>query len=248
MAGPTSLHALALNLPPADGYLIDLDGTLVSGGRPLPGARDLLTGLGAPFVILSNDSEHVSRQLAASFREWGLTIQPRSIILAGVVAIETIARRSPGARVLLLGSPALRVLALQHGLDLESNRPEVVLLARDRDFSFERLAAAARAVQRGAQVVLACPDTSHPGHDGEPVPEVGALAAALFACVGPVPHEVIGKPEPTLFAIGCERLGIPASRCIMIGDNPLTDGAGAARAGIAFCQVAGVQQETEFAG
>jgi ribonucleotide monophosphatase NagD (HAD superfamily) len=78
------------------------------------------------------------------------------------------------------------------------------------------------------------------------VPEVGALAAALFACIGPVPYEVIGKPEPTLFAIGCERLGIPAERCIMIGDNPLTDGAGATRAGIAFCQVAGVHPDVEL--
>jgi HAD superfamily hydrolase (TIGR01549 family) len=67
---------------------------------------------------------------------------------------------------------------------------------------------------------------------------VGALAAALFACVGDIPHEVIGKPEPTLFAIGCARLGIPAAQCIMIGDNPLTDGSGASRAGMRFLQVA----------
>ena len=245
MGRPSTLLALAASPPQADGYLIDLDGTLVSGGALLPGARDLLTRLPAPFVILSNDSEHVPQQLSAQFRKWGLHVPPRNIILAGVVAIETIARRTPGARVLVIASPALRVLALRHGLDLESDRPEFVLLARDRRFSFEKLAAAAKALQRGATLMLACPDTSHPGPDGEPVPEVGALAAALLACAGSVPYEVIGKPEPTLFAIGSGRLGIPAERCIMLGDNPLTDGEGAVRAGIGFCQIAGIRHDFE---
>jgi ribonucleotide monophosphatase NagD (HAD superfamily) len=148
---------------------------------------------------------------------------------------------------MLLGSPALRVIASRHGLQLDSDRPDIVLLARDRSFSFDKLAAAAKAVQRGARVVLACPDLSHPGPDGEPVPEVGALAAALFACVGEVPHEVVGKPEPTLFKIGCQRLGIEAAQCVMIGDNPLTDGAGAVRAGIPFFQVAGIGSNVPLA-
>jgi HAD superfamily hydrolase (TIGR01450 family) len=237
-----TLEALAGDPPPADGYLIDLDGTLLSGSTLLPGAISFLSKLHAPFVILSNDSEHVPQEIAGIFRKNGLPLGRRSVILAGAVAIETIAVRSPGASVMLLASPALAVLAQKLGLRLDNGRPDFVLMARDRAFSFDKLAAAARAVQRGARVVLACPDTSHPGPNGEPVPEVGALAAALFACVGPVQHEVIGKPEATLFRIGCERLGMAPAQCLMIGDNPLTDGAGASRAGIAFCQVAGVTE------
>lgn len=237
-----TLQALAGDPPQADGYLIDLDGTLLSGSALLPGAIGFLSKLRAPFVILSNDSEHVPQEIAGIFRKNGLPLGRRDVILAGAVAIETIAERTPGASVMLLASPALAVLAQKLGLRLDNGRPDIVLVARDRAFSFDKLAAAARAVQRGARVVLACPDTSHPGPNGEPVPEVGALAAALFACVGPVPHEVIGKPEATLFRIGCERLGIAPAQCLMIGDNPLTDGAGASRAGIAFCQVAGVTE------
>ncbi len=233
-----TLQALSGDPPQADGYLIDLDGTLLSGSVLLPGAISFLSKLSAPLVILSNDSEHVPQEIAVIFRKSGLLLSERDVILAGAVAIETIAERSPGASVMLIASPALAVLARRLGLRLDNSRPDIVLLARDRGFNFDKLAAAARAVQRGARVVLACPDTSHPGPGGEPVPEVGALAAALFACVGPVPHEVIGKPEATLFRIGCERLGRQPSQCLMIGDNPLTDGAGASRAGIAFCQVA----------
>lgn len=237
-----TLQALAGDPPQADGYLIDLDGTLMSGSALLPGAIGFLSKLRAPFVILSNDSEHVPHEIAGIFRKNGLPLGRRDVVLAGAVAIEAIAERSPGASVMLLASPPLAVMAQKLGLRLDNSRPDIVLLARDRAFSFDKLAAAARAVQRGARVVLACPDTSHPGPNGDPVPEVGALAAALFACVGTVPHEVVGKPEATLFRIGCERLGIPPAQCLMIGDNPLTDGAGASRAGIAFCQVAGVTE------
>ncbi len=237
-----TLQMLVSDPPKADGYLIDLDGTLLSGASLLPGAVSFLSQLRAPFVILSNDSEHVPQQIAAIFRKSGLPLGRRDVVLSGAVAVEIIAARSPGARMMLLGSPALAVLAQKLGLRLDTAHPDIVLVARDRSFSFAKLAAAAKAVQRGAHVVLACPDTSHPGPNGEPVPEVGALAAALFACVGPVPHEVIGKPEPTLFRIGCERLGIAPAQCLMIGDNPLTDGAGASRAGIGFCQVAGIAE------
>ncbi|MDO8358741.1 MAG: HAD-IA family hydrolase [Devosia sp.] len=235
-----TLQALASDPPRADGYLIDLDGTLLSGSSLLPGAVTFLSELRAPFVILSNDSEHVPQQIAAIFRKNGLPLGRRDVVLAGAVAIEAVAERSPGARIMLMASPALCVLARRLGLRLDTDAPEIVLVARDRAFSFDKLALAARAVRRGASVVLACPDTSHPGPVGDPVPEAGALAAALFACTGPVPFEVIGKPEPTLFRIGCERLGIQSAQCLMIGDNPLTDGAGASRAGIAFCQVAGI--------
>jgi HAD superfamily hydrolase (TIGR01450 family) len=230
---------LAARPPEADGYLIDLDGTLISGSALLVGAVDLLSSLRKPFVILSNDSEHVPHFVAGMFRKNGLPIGRRDVILAGAVAIETIAERSPGASVLLLASPALAIFAQKHGLRLHTSNPEIVLVARDRTFTFEKLAAAAAAVRRGARVILACPDTSHPGPKGDPIPEAGSLAAALFACVGPVPYEVIGKPEPQMFTIGCERLGVAPDRCLMIGDNPSTDGVGASRAGIAFCQVAG---------
>ncbi len=242
-----TLGALAVDLQDVGGYLIDLDGTLMSGSTLLPGAADFLRKLPVPFIVLSNDSEHVPQQLSTLFRQSGIAIKPRNIVLCGVVAIEVIAARQPGARVMLLGSPALRVLALRLGLLLETERPDIVLLARDRAFSFEKLAAAAKAVERGARLVLACPDTSHPGPEGEHVPEVGALAAALFACIGKVPHEVIGEPEPTLFKIGCERLGIAPAQCMMIGDNPLTDGVGAERAGIPFRQIAPVRRGVVFA-
>ena len=45
-------------------------------------------------------------------------------------------------------------------------------------------------------------------------------AAALLACTGPVPHLVVGKPEPALFLKGLALLGIQPPVGIVVGDNP----------------------------
>ena len=222
----------------AKGFLIDLDGTLVSGRQLLPGAAELLRVLEDRFVIVSNDSEHMPEQLSRRFRDWGVRVAPEQIVLAGACAIETIAEDRPGARLMPLASPVLRRHARQSGLEIDEISPEIVLVTRDRRFNYAKLAAAAEAVHRGARLVLANPDVSHPGPQGQPVPEAGALAAALLACTGPVECLVVGKPEPAMFAAACRRLGLRPEDVVMIGDNPATDGAGARRMGMPFVQVA----------
>ena len=225
------------NAHSARGYLIDLDGTLMSGRHLLPGARELLARLAGRFAIVSNDSEHTPQQLVSRFAELGIGLDRNQVILAGTCALDTIARDLPRARVMVLGSTPLRAYARRLKLEVDDPSCDVVLVARDRRFTYGKLAAAAEAVTRGARLYVACPDSSHPGPNGQPVPEAGALAAALVACTGVTPHAVIGKPEPAMFELGCERLGIAPDEGVMIGDNPLTDGAGATAVGLAFWQV-----------
>lgn len=225
------------NVRSARGYLIDLDGTLMSGRHLLSGARELLTRLAGRFAIVSNDSEHTPQQLVSRFGELGIALDRSQVILAGTCALDAIARDFPRARVMVLGSTPLRAYARRLKLEVDDPSCDVVLVARDRRFTYGKLAAAAEAVTGGARLYVACPDTSHPGPGGQPVPEAGALAAALVACTGISPHVVIGKPEPAMFRLGCERLGIAPGEGVMIGDNPLTDGAGARAVGITFWQV-----------
>lgn len=228
---------MSFNFAAHQGFLIDLDGTLASGHHLLPGARNLIEAVGERFAIVSNDSEHTPEQLARRFREWKLPIPAERIVLAGVATLEAAAEKRPGSRLLLLGSPALRRLARNMGFDLVERGADTVIVARDRQFNYVKLASAARAVRDGADVLVACPDLSHPGADGYPVPEAGALAAALFAVTGPVPHRVIGKPQPELFRQACRAIGVAPERCVVIGDNPRTDGAGASGLGVPFWQV-----------
>ena len=219
---------------PVSGYLLDLDGTLVSGRTVLPDARWLLEAAGERFMLVSNNSEHTPRQLSRLLGHLGLDIPAERMVLAGTTALEIIAEERPGCRLQLIGSDSLRRYARQLGLQIDHAETEVVLVARDRRFSYARLASAARALSHGAELYVACPDHSHPGSDGQPVPEAGALAAAVIAASGVRRYRTIGKPEPAVFEIACRRLGIAARTAIMIGDSPCTDGEGAARLGMRY--------------
>lgn len=221
----------------ARGALLDLDGTLVAGGAALPGAVELVRRLGRRCAIVSNDAEHTPAQLAARLRRLGLAVPPGRILLAGATALDTLARERPSGRVLMLASAALRGYARRRGLRPVEEGPDIVLLGRDRAFSYARLQAAARAVRAGAALVVCNPDLTHPGPGGAVVPETGALLVALLACTGKVPVRIIGKPQPALFEAALGRLDIGPEEAVMLGDNPLTDGVGARRAGLDFLLV-----------
>lgn len=221
----------------ASAYLIDLDGTLIRGGAPLPFAASLIESLKGRFVVLSNDAEHMPEQLSRTLRAMNLHIPPERIVLAGATAVDLVAREMPGARVMLLASTVLRTYARRLGIELVETGGDAVLLGRDRQFSFTRLAAAANAVREGAELIIANPDRTHPGKDGSVVPETGALLSAILACAGDVPYRVIGKPEPPMFWKALALLGASADDTLMIGDNIETDARGALRVGMRFVHV-----------
>ena len=218
-------------------YLIDLDGTLIRGGAPLPFAASLLERLKGRFVLLSNDAEHMPEQLSRTLRGMNLHVAPERIVLAGATAVDLVAREMPGARVMLLASTVLRTYARRLGIELVETGGDIVVLGRDRQFNFARLAAAANAVRDGAELIVTNPDHTHPGKDGTVVPETGALLSAILACTGEIPYRVIGKPEPPMFWKALSLLGAEAADAVMIGDNVETDGRGALRTGMNFVHI-----------
>jgi HAD superfamily hydrolase (TIGR01450 family) len=234
----------------AKGYLIDLDGTLVSGRHVLPDARWVLAETAGRHVIMSNNAEHTPAQLSKLLRSIQLSVPAERIVLAGTCAIDEIAEMRPGCVVMLIGSAALKSYARSKGLKIAANSSaDIVLVARDRHFTYAKLAAAAAALHDGAKLYVAAPDLCHPGVDGRPVPETGALAAAIAAASGSTVHKVIGKPQKSMFEIGRRILGVEFCEMVMIGDNPDTDGLGAGRLGMRFHRVHGglIRPQIQFA-
>lgn len=220
-------------LAESDGFLVDLDGTLIAGKRVLPGAADLLKAMDGRFVIVSNNSTDHAAALADTLRRRGLPVSPRQVLLAGEVAVRWIAEHRPGATLMILGSDALTQLARELGLSPAESGPEIVLLGRDKRFSYRRLCRAANALREGAVLMVTNTDANHPGTGANVVvPETGSLMQALVTCSGVSPAIIFGKPEPAMLREGLRRLGIGPETATMIGDNPDTDIPGAHRLGI----------------
>ena len=219
------------------GVLCDLDGCLVSGETVLPGARAFVERAGGRLMVLSNNSTDTAASLSARLARGGLVMPPDRVVLAGVAAIELVASRAPGARVFVCGSSATVGHAVECGLQADEKAPEFVILTHDTGFTYGRLQALLGYLTRGARLVVANADATHPGVDGVPVPETGALLAVVRECLPEVSFEVVGKPQPALFRVALGRLGVSAGEAVLIGDNPATDGAGAKAAGVDFIQI-----------
>jgi 4-nitrophenyl phosphatase len=221
-------------LSAAKGILLDWDGCIAVDNRVLPFARKLIALHKDRVAIVSNNSTHLPSDLADILARQGVPVSPARIFLAGVEAVRHVAR-SDAARVMLFSSPDIARYAREQGLTPVRDNPEVVMLMRDARFTYAKLERAANALRKGARLVVANADLTHPGPGGRVVPETGALLAALTACTGHMeaPVQMIGKPGPTLFERACAELDIAAHEAVMIGDNPATDGDGARKAGIA---------------
>ncbi|MEI2415151.1 HAD-IIA family hydrolase [Orrella sp. JC864] len=222
----------------AQGLIVDLDGTLMREDEPMAGASELLHAYAGRFVIVSNNSTHTAPQLARRLARAGLPVVPQDLVLAGEQAVRHLARTSLDRRLLLCGSTGLKRLASTLGCRLVERDAEVVLLALDKSFSYRRLAQLTRELAQGAPLVVTNPDLTHPGPDGQIVPETGALLQALRACVQPAHTHVVGKPGRAMFAEAVGRLhAAGAGRLVVIGDNPDTDAAGAVAMGLPYLLV-----------
>jgi 4-nitrophenyl phosphatase len=219
-------------LTQARGFIVDLDGTLVASGQALPGAARLLAYLGERCVIVSNNSRDTARSLSRKLDRLGLRIAPERIVLAGEQAVLMVARRYPGARIRLAASPTLTQFARRQGCLLVEHAPDIVILGRDVRFNYAKLAALVNELRGGARLIVTNPDLSHPTKDGGLMPETGTLMQAVIACAGVTPEQIVGKPEQPLFIEALQRLGTTAASTVVIGDNPATDAAGAARLGM----------------
>jgi HAD superfamily hydrolase (TIGR01450 family) len=217
-----------------EAILCDLDGCLIASGGALPGAKDFVQSAGSRLSIVSNNSADTGATLSKKLNSIGLTLPAEAIFLAGELAVRTVAEEQPGAQVLLFAEPALHQLAVDLRLKPADERADVVVLARDTRFTLNCLERALRLLEQGAELVLTNPDLSHPNADGRPVPETGALFAALQACSPGIKARTFGKPEPFLINAALQTAGVQACEAVFVGDNVETDGAAAAHAGLDF--------------
>jgi HAD superfamily hydrolase (TIGR01450 family) len=219
------------------GFVFDLDGCVWNGDRLNPGARETLTALhaaGRRLAFITNNSRATGAGVRARLHAAGLAMA--EVVLTPLEIIGQFVARTYGpSRVLVIGSPELEAAVAGAGHEVlgpaRQREAAVVVVGNDFDLTYERLAAAARAAARGAPLVTPNVDPRLPLEDGDFLPGCGALVAAVAVAAGER-LVVVGKPEPPLFRIALERMGLPAAAAAMVGDSVAADVAGGRGAGM----------------
>lgn len=229
---PLGMRHLDLDHAAARGFLLDMDGVVYRGDRPIPAARRFLAALdsrGIPWLMLTNHSCRTPAAIARVLGKMGIDAAPERILTAAQATAGWLARRGI-RRVFAIGEAGLLQALADQGITIRERGAEAVVVGLDRQVGYAQLATAHRLIATGLPFIATNPDATYPGAEGDE-PECGMLLAALVATTRRRPR-IIGKPSRAMFVEACARIGLPPSALTMIGDRLDTDIRGARRAGI----------------
>jgi 4-nitrophenyl phosphatase len=210
------------------GFVFDLDGCIWNGDVLNPGAAEMLAALhqhGRALAFVSNNSRSTGSDLRLRLHRLGVTVAQHVLTPLEIIG-EVIRERFGPSRVLSIGAPEMGAVIARAGHELvdvkDYRAASVVAVGNDFDLSYERLTAAARAAARGAPLVTPNLDPRLPIEGGDFLPGCGSIVQSVAVAAGVQPV-VVGKPEPPLFRMALERLGLTAAVTAMVGDSIPSD-------------------------
>jgi len=223
-------------LGPVEGFMFDLDGTLVltdrslRGYQVLPGAVEVLTELqtrGIPFVALTNGSAHPASEQGPKLRAAGLPIPDEVLLTPNSVAADLMPRRGV-KRALILGSPGVARSLADAGIEAVfpgeegAENVQAVYIAWHPECHMKDIEAAIHAIWNGAQLYVASDVPFFMTTHGKTMGYSHAITAAVRKLTH-APMILTGKPSLHALRLVSRKLGVPMKRVGVIGDDPLVE-------------------------
>ena len=212
----------------ANAWILDLDGVVWLADQPIPGAVEAIRRLlacGRRVLYLTNNSSVTVAEYLTKFARIGLAVGGDDLCTSAQSAAQLV---HPGERVLVCAGPGVDEAVAAAGArpQREHDGADAVIVGFHRDFSYDRLLEAFRAIEAGARFIATNDDATYPTPHG-PIPGGGSIVAAVEYATGQK-ATVAGKPyEPTAELVR-GRLGLgrgETTGLTMVGDRPSTDGA-----------------------
>jgi len=223
-------------LGPIEGFMFDLDGTLVltnsslSSYQLLPDAVDVLNQLkarGVPFVVLTNGTAYPAAEQAPKLRALGLPISDDALLTPSSVAADLMPRRGVKQALVLgtdgVGHP-LREAGIQTlvtGQD-GAEHAQAVYIGWHPDCRMKDIETAVKAVWNGAELYVASDVPFFATANGKTMGHSHAIAAAVRKLTR-APMILTGKPSLHALRLVARKLGVPMRRIGVVGDDPLVE-------------------------
>ncbi len=215
-------------------YLIDMDGVLVHGRRPIPGAAEFLARLrarGSKFLVLTNNSIYTPGDLSHRLRASGLDVGADHIFTSAMATAAFLHLQRPaGGAAFVIGESGLTEAMHDAGFVVTDMGPEYVVLGETHAYNFDLIAQGIQLIAAGAHFIATNPDASFQ-RDSGPAPACGAMAALMERASGASAF-FVGKPNPLMMRTALNHLAVHSEAAVMVGDNMETDIIGGVQAGM----------------
>ena len=215
-----------------DGFVFDMDGTLVLGDRdnqglkPLPGAKNMLRFLrqrDIPFVVFTNGTPRPPQSYAEKLRGAGFELEDKQMLTPASSAADLFLRKGY-RKVMVMGGEGLSKPLNDVGIEAVpaekgQRNVDAVFIGWFREFGLGHHEAACEAVWNGATVYSASQVLFFATANGRQLGSSRAISAMLKDATG-CRINVVGKPSRAAITHASNRLGVKASHLAVVGDDP----------------------------
>jgi len=217
-------------------FLLDMDGVLYHGEKAIPEAIDFMTAIEhLPHAFITNNPVLTAEAIADRLMRLGFRRpETHQIITSAEATALWLSQQKQNFRYFAVGAEGLHAALCQLGVE-DSQCADFVVVGEGRGIDYDSIAIGINLIlKHGARLICTNPDHSVDAFiNGEHrVLAGGGALVAPFAIAAETDPVFIGKPHPLLFQIALNRLEVQPQQCLMIGDRPDTDIAGAAALGM----------------
>ena len=220
----------------AQGFMFDLDGTLILSDRSLggytaiPGAAEALAALdqrGIPWVAMTNGSAYPASVQAPKLRAVGLPVRDERLFTPNSVAARTMVERGYES-VLVLGTQGVSDALTELGVpcigpdDEAAHGADAVYVAWHPECSMPHIHLACERVLEGAAFLTASDVPFFATKDGRSFGYSCAINGAVARVTGVEP-EPCGKPSALALTMIAEQLGIEETGVGVVGDDAIAE-------------------------
>ncbi len=234
------------------GAVLDVDGTVVRGDEPIPGAPAgyrRIREAGIETLFLSNNPTKPAAAYVDRLGDAGYDVEANRVFTAGTITTDYLRGRHADDDLLCIGAPGLLAQFDAAGLSTteDVDAADALVASIDHEFGYDDLCTALWALDRGIPFIGTDPDVVIPAPDRDR-PGSGAVIGAVAAVARRDPDVVLGKPSEPAIDLVREHLPYPPESCLVVGDRLDTDIELGARAGMTTVLVrSGVTDEATLA-
>lgn len=219
------------------GILFDLDGVIYNSETPIAGAAATIAWAqkeGIPHLFVTNTSSRGRMALVEKLHRFGIQTEENRILTPCAAAAEWLRNQKNGLTALFVDPKAREEFSEIPCLseEAETGAQYVVIGDMGDGWDFHTLNRAFRLLHSNPEATLIALGMTRFwfAQDGIRL-DAAPFVAALEHATGKKAL-VLGKPADSFFRMAIDRLHLPASEIIMIGDDVVTDIEGAQKAGL----------------
>ncbi len=213
------------------GFLIDIDGVLVTGNQRIDGALETVQFLKEkkiPFLLLTNTTRQSRVTIWHHLKRAWFPVEESDIHTAPLAAVNWLKSKGIYEITLLISGSAINDFK---DFKITAYNPQYIVIGDiGKDLTFDKLNMTFRLIMNGARILALQKNRYWQSEEGLTI-DAGAIVAALEYATSKK-ATIIGKPSRDFFLQAAKILGIPPGELAMVGDDIEADVGGAQKVGM----------------